>query len=237
MKSSRRGRFACPARRRLRKRTFLSWSSGKDSAWALHALRADPGVEVVGLVCSVTEAFNRVAMHGVRCSLVEAQARAAGLPLRVVSLPYPCPNERYEAAMLDFAAEATAGGASHLAFGDLFLEDVRRYREALFRRTGLELLFPLWGCDTRALAAEMTAAGLRARITCVDPARVPREWAGALFDAAFASAMPPGIDPCAENGEFHTFAFDGPMFSGPIRVRTGEVVERDGFVYADLLPE
>jgi uncharacterized protein (TIGR00290 family) len=220
----------------VRKRTFLSWSSGKDSAWALHVLRADAEVEVAGLVCTVTEAFDRVAMHGVRRSLLEAQARAAGLPLRIVPLPYPCPNERYEAAMRAFAAEAAREGATHLAFGDLFLEDVRSYREALFRDTSLALLFPLWGRDTRALAAEMTAAGLRARIVCVDPSRAPREWAGALFDADFVQAIPSGIDACAENGEFHTFAFDGPMFSAPVRASTGEIVERDGFVFADLLP-
>jgi uncharacterized protein (TIGR00290 family) len=220
----------------LRKRAFLSWSSGKDSAWALHALRADADVEVAGLVCTVNEAFGRVAMHGVRRSLVEAQARAAALPLRIVPLPHPCPNERYEAAMREFAAEALRQGVSHLAFGDLFLEDVRRYRERLFRDTGIGLLFPLWGCDTRGLAADMTAAGLRARITCVDPSRAPREWAGALFDADFARAIPSGIDPCAENGEFHTFAFAGPMFAEAIGIRVGEVVERDGFVFADLLP-
>ena len=222
---------------RLRKRVFLSWSSGKDSAWALHVLRADPDVEVAGLVCTLTEAFDRVAMHGVRRTLVEAQARAAGLQLHLVRLPYPCPNERYEAAMRLFAAEALRAGASHLAFGDLFLEDVRRYRENLFRDSGVRLLFPLWGRDTRDLAAEMTAAGLRARITCVDPAQAPREWAGALFDAEFARAIPQGIDPCAENGEFHTFACEGPMFSQPIRICSGEIVERDGFVFADLLPQ
>jgi uncharacterized protein (TIGR00290 family) len=219
-----------------RKRTFLSWSSGKDSAWALHVLRAAADVEVVGLVCTVTEAFERVAMHGVRRSLLESQARAAGLPLRVVPLPYPCPNARYEEAMRAFAAQALGEGATHLAFGDLFLQDVRRYREALFHDTGLGLLFPLWGRDTHALAAEMTAAGLRAWIVCVDPRQAPRQWAGALFDSAFARTIPPPIDPCAENGEFHTFACEGPMFSQPIHATPGEVVERDGFVFADLLP-
>jgi len=220
----------------MAKRVYLSWSSGKDSAWALHALRAAADVEIVGLVCTVTQAFDRVAIHGVRRPLVEAQAQAAGLPLRVVPLPYPCPNALYEEAMRGFAAQALNEGATHLAFGDLFLEDVRRHREALFRGTGLELLFPLWGRETRALAANMAAAGLRAWVVCVDPKQAPREWAGALFDSAFAQAIPPHIDPCAENGEFHTFAFDGPMFSRPIRARPGEVVERDGFVFADLLP-
>jgi uncharacterized protein (TIGR00290 family) len=220
----------------MHKRAFLSWSSGKDSAWALHVLRATADVEVVGLVSTVTEAFDRVAIHGVRRSLLEAQARAAGLPLRVVPLPYPCSNARYEEAMRAFAAQALHEGATHLAFGDLFLEDVRRYRETLFDDTGLELLFPLWGRNTRSLARDMVAAGLRARVVSVDPKQAPREWAGALFDAAFVQAIPPHVDPCAENGEFHTFAFDGPMFSRPVRMAPGEVVERDGFVFADLLP-
>jgi uncharacterized protein (TIGR00290 family) len=220
----------------MRKRVYFSWSSGKDSAWALHVLRAAAEVEIIGLVSTVTEAFDRVAIHGVRRALLEAQAQSAGLPLRVVPLPYPCSNDIYEEAMRAFAAQAVSEGATHLAFGDLFLEDVRRYREALFRNTGLELLFPLWGRDTRALAMDMASAGLRAWVVCVDPKQAPREWAGALFDAAFAQAIPPHVDPCAENGEFHTFAFDGPMFSRPIRVRRGEVVERDGFVFADLLP-
>jgi uncharacterized protein (TIGR00290 family) len=218
------------------KRVYLSWSSGKDSAWALHVLRATAGVEILGLVSTVNEAFDRVAMHGVRRSLLESQARASGLPLHVVPLPHPCSNALYEKAMLAFAAQARNEGATHLAFGDLFLEDVRRYREALFRNTGLELLFPLWGRGTRALAMDMVAAGVRARVVCVDPKQAPREWAGALFDSAFVQAIPPHVDPCAEKGEFHTFAFDGPMFSRAIRVKCGEVLEREGFVFADLLP-
>lgn len=219
----------------MHKRVYLSWSSGKDSAWALEVLRADPGVELLGLVCTVTEAFDRVAMHGVRRALLEEQARAAGLPLRVLPLPYPCSNEHYEAAMRSFVAEVVREGATHLAFGDLFLEDVRRYREALLAGTGLDPLFPLWGRDTRALAADMTAAGLRAWIVCVDPRQAPREWAGRIYDPAFVAAVPPEVDPCGERGEFHTFAFAGPMFRAPIAARAGEVVERDGFVFADLL--
>ena len=218
------------------KRAFLSWSGGKDSSWALHVLRSTPDVEVAGLVCTVTETFDRVAIHGVRRALVEAQAASAGIPLRVVPLPYPCPNERYEAAMLQFAREARDEGATHLAFGDLFLEDVRRYREALFRDTGLGLLSPIWGRNTRSLADEMVAAGLRARLSCIDPKRVPRDWAGRRFDAALLEELPAGVDACAENGEFHTFAYAGPMFSQSISLRVGEIVERDGFVYADLLP-
>jgi uncharacterized protein (TIGR00290 family) len=219
----------------VHKRVYLSWSSGKDSAWALEVLRADPGVELLGLVCTVTEAFDRVAMHGVRRALLEEQARAAGLPLRVLPLSYPCSNEHYEAAMRSFVAEVAREGATHLAFGDLFLEDVRRYRESLLAGTGLDPLFPLWGRDTRALAAHMTAAGLRAWIVCVDPRQAPREWAGRVYDPAFVAAVPPEVDPCGERGEFHTFAFAGPMFRAPIAARAGEVVERDGFVFADLL--
>lgn len=218
------------------RRVVLSWSSGKDSGWALHVLRSIPDVEVAGLVCTITETFDRVAMHGVRRELVEAQAASAGVPLRIVPLPYPCPNERYEQAMLKFARDAKQEGFTHIAFGDLFLADVRRYREALFRDSGLELLFPLWGRDTRTLAAEMTAAGLRAWIVCVDPGQAPAQWAGALFDSAFVQAIPPHIDACAEHGEFHTFAFEGPMFSQPIHATLGEVVERDAFIFVDLVP-
>ncbi|MDW8468745.1 MAG: ATP-binding protein [Burkholderiales bacterium] len=219
----------------MAKRVILSWSSGKDSAWALHVLRADPNVQLLGLVCTLNEAFDRVAMHGVRRALVEAQARAAGLPLRVLPLPWPCPNETYEAAMRAFARAAAREGATHLAFGDLYLDDVRRYRERLLEGTGLRPLFPLWGRETRALAAEMTAAGLRARIVCVDPRQAPREWAGRLYDPAFVAALPPAVDACGERGEFHTFAFAGPMFSEPVAARAGDTIERDGFVWADLL--
>jgi uncharacterized protein (TIGR00290 family) len=219
----------------MRKRAFLSWSGGKDSAWALHVLRATADVEIVGLVCTVTEEFDRVAIHGVRRALVEAQAASAGIPLRIVPLPYPCPNERYEQAMLEFARDAREEGVTHLAFGDLFLEDVRRYREALFRDSGLGLLFPLWRRETQQLAAEMVAAGLRARLSCIDPKHVPRSWAGRIFDAALLEELPAGVDACAEYGEFHTFAYAGPMFASSISVRLGEIVERDGFVYADLL--
>lgn len=215
---------------------ILSWSSGKDSAWALHVLRANPAFEVVGLLTTITECFDRVAMHGVRRELLARQADAAGLPLRTVALPYPCPNERYEAAMRAAVAQLGTEGVTRLAFGDLFLEEVRRYRERLLAGSGVAPLFPLWGRDTRALAVQMTREGLRARIVCVDPARAPHAWAGAHFDEAFVRALPEGVDPCAENGEFHTFAFAGPMFARPIAVRTGEVVRRDGFVFADLLP-
>lgn len=220
----------------MTKRVMLSWSSGKDSAWALQRLRADPDVELAGLFTTVNREFDRVAMHGVRRSLLEAQAASIGLPLQTIPIPHPCPNEEYEAAMSAFVARAKAGGVTHFAFGDLFLEDIRRYREQKLAGTGIEPLFPLWGEATRALAQEMVAHGLRAAITCVDPKQAPREWAGRMFDGELLAAMPEGVDPCGERGEFHTFVCDGPMFREPVGVAVGEIVERDGFVFADLLP-
>ena len=218
-------------------KALLAWSSGKDSAWSLHVLRRQGDVEVVGLLTTVNEAFDRVAMHAVRRELLEAQARAAGVPLRAVPIPYPCPNEVYEAAMSSALAEARAAGIEAVAFGDLFLEDVRRYREERMAPTGLRPLFPLWGRPTRPLAEEMIDGGLRARLSCVDPRALDASFAGRSFDRELLSALPPEVDPCGERGEFHTFAFDGPMFSRPVPVTVGEVVTRDGFVFADLLPE
>jgi uncharacterized protein (TIGR00290 family) len=218
-------------------KALLAWSSGKDSAWSLHVLRQQGGVEVAGLLTTVNESFGRVAMHAVRCELLEAQARVAGVPLRVVPIPYPCPNDVYEAAMAGALAEARAAGIEAVAFGDLFLEDIRRYREERMAPTGLRPLFPLWGRPTRALAEEMIDGGLRARLTCVDPRALDASFAGRAFDHDLLAALPPEADPCGERGEFHTFAWDGPMFRSPIPVVAGEVVHRDGFVFADLLPE
>ena len=215
---------------------LLAWSSGKDSAWSLHVLRQRTDVEVTGLLTTLTEAHDRVAMHAVRRTLLEAQARAAGLPLTIVRIPSPCSNAEYEQAMAAAIEQARAAGVRGVAFGDLFLEDVRRYREAQMAGTGLELVFPLWQRPTGALAREMLAGGLRARLTCVDPRVLPASFAGRAFDAALLAELPPGVDPCGENGEFHTFAWDGPMFQHPVALRGGEVVERDGFVFADLLP-
>jgi len=219
----------------MKKRVMLSWSSGKDSAWALHRLRGDPEIELAGLFTTVNRDFDRVAMHAVRRTLLDTQAASIGLPLDAISIPYPCPNDVYEAAMAAFVEEAKRRGVTHFAFGDLFLEDVRRYREEKLAGTGIEPLFPLWRLPTRGLAREMVAAGLRAHITCVDPKRAPRGWAGLPFDDAFIDAVPDGIDPCGENGEFHTFVSDGPMFLHPVEVVPGEIVEHDGFVFADLL--
>jgi len=218
-----------------RRKTLLSWSSGKDSAWALHALRQDPAVELVGLLTTLNESFARVAMHAVRETLLERQVQVAGLPLWKIPLPYPCPNEAYERIMAGVIQRAQSEGVEAMAFGDLFLEDIRAYRERQLDGTGLEPLFPIWGIPTDELARTMVAAGLRAHITCVDPQQLDRSFAGRVFDADFLADLPAGVDPCGENGEFHSFATDGPMFSKRLEVQTGEVVERDGFVFADLL--
>jgi uncharacterized protein (TIGR00290 family) len=218
----------------LQPRLLLSWSSGKDSAWALYYLRQRAEYQVAGLLTTLNAAFDRVAMHSTRRALLEAQARAAGLPLFPVPLPWPCSNEHYETAMRGACDAAIAEGIEAVAFGDLFLEDVRRYREERLEGTGLAPVFPIWGLDTRRLAEEMIANGLRARIVCVDPKKLPAEFAGREFDAAFLRDLPAGVDPCGENGEFHTAVYAGPMFREPIPVEAGEVVERDGFVFADV---
>jgi uncharacterized protein (TIGR00290 family) len=218
--------------------TLLSWSSGKDSAWALHVLRQRPDVRLVGLVTTINEAFDRVAMHAVRRELVEAQADAAGLPLWVVGLPWPCANAVYEERMAGLIARARGAGVTHMAFGDLFLEDIRAYRVRMLAGMGIEPLFPIWTAltETRELAAAMLAAGLRATLTCVDPRRLDPSFAGREFDESLLTDLPTGVDPCGENGEFHTFCHAGPMFARAIAVRGGECVERDGFWFADLLP-
>jgi len=213
------------------KRVLLSWSSGKDSAWSLHVLRHDPDVELVGLLTTFNETVDRVAMHAVRREIVDAQARAAGLPLWPVQIPSPCPNEIYEARMRVAMDDARAKGVTHVAFGDLFLEDVRRYREERLAPTGITPLFPLWGRPTRELAREMIDGGLRATITCVDPKQLDRSFAGKRFEDC---RFPETVDPCGERGEFHSCVTAGPMFSGPIATNTGEVLERDGFVFCDV---
>jgi uncharacterized protein (TIGR00290 family) len=215
-------------------KTILSWSSGKDSAWSLHVLRQTPGIEVAGFLTTVNETLDRVAMHGVRRTLLDAQAEAAGVPLHVIPLPSPCPNDIYEARMAMFVREAQADGVEAIAFGDLHLEDIRAYRETRLSGTGLKPLFPLWQLDTHDLARRMITSGLRAKITCLDPSKLPRTLAGREFDMEFLRDLPDGIDPCGELGEFHTFAYAGPMFARPIAISTGESVDRDGFVFADL---
>lgn len=218
-------------------RTALSWSSGKDSAWALHCLRQDASVELVELVTTVNQVHHRVAMHAVREELVRLQAQAAGLDLIELPLPDRCTNEAYDAIMRNYVKDAKARGIEAIAFGDLFLTDVRIYRENRLAGTGLTPLFPLWQIPTEKIAQEMIEAGLQAIVTCVDPRTLPPEFVGRRFDTAFLADLPEGVDPCGENGEFHTFVTHCPAFASPIHVRTGEVVERDGFFFADLLAE
>jgi uncharacterized protein (TIGR00290 family) len=220
----------------IRPKALVAWSSGKDSAWALHEVRQAGVVDVVGLLTTITSEFGRVSMHAVRERLLDGQAEALGLPCRKVRIPWPCSNEVYEREMADALSEARREGVSHVVFGDLFLQDVRAYREARMTTTGLTPLFPLWGRDTTRLASDMLAGGLRATLTCVDPRRLDRGFAGRPFDGALLAALPSGVDPCGENGEFHTFVSAGPMFSSSIDVSLGEVVDREGFVFADLVP-
>jgi len=213
---------------------LLSWSSGKDSAWALHVLnRQFPGA-VAALLTTVNEAVDRVAMHAVRRDVLAAQAHMAGLPLRIVAIPHPCSNEDYEARMATAVASALADGFTHVAFGDLFLEDVRRYREERLAGTGLEPLFPVWGVPTAHLAEEMIAHGLQARLSCVDTRVLDSRFAGRVFDRSLLNELPPGVDPCGENGEFHTCVTAGPMFTGALDLQPGEIVTREPFVWADL---
>lgn len=216
-------------------RVLLSWSTGKDSAWALHTLRRDPGIRVEALLTTFNEPADRVAMHAVRRSLARRQADAAGLPLWEVPLPSPCTNADYEARMRAVMDRARGERLTHIAFGDLFLEDVRRYREERLAGTGLDPLFPIWGIPTDRLATEMMAAGVSATLTCVDPNQLDGAFVGRAWDAALLAELPPGVDPCGERGEFHTFCHAGPMFSAPISVTPGERVVRDGFHFADLL--
>jgi uncharacterized protein (TIGR00290 family) len=220
----------------MKPRALLSWSSGKDSAWALHVLRQEDAFEIVGLMTTVNAVHDRVAMHAVRSELLRKQADAAGLALWTIPIPSPCSNSEYEAAMATTMQRAVAEGVTHVAFGDLYLEDVRKYREDKLRGTGITPVFPLWGIPTRDLASQMVASGLRARLTCVDPRKLPKEFAGRDFDQALLTELPEGVDPCGENGEFHSFTYSGPMFGAPIPIVSGEVVERDGFVFADVLP-
>ena len=218
------------------KQTLLSWSSGKDSAWALHLLRRRADLEVVGLITTVNQTHQRVAIHAVRIALLQRQAAAAGLALHVIDLPSPCSNDEYEQAMAAFVEESKQRGIQCMAFGDLFLADIREYREAKLSGTGITPLFPLWQMPTDELAREMVRSGLRAIVTCVDPKQLPLSFAGREFNEQFLADLPAHVDPCGERGEFHTFAFDGPMFATALNVEVGEVLERDGFGYADVLP-
>jgi uncharacterized protein (TIGR00290 family) len=217
-----------------RTRVLVAWSSGKDAAWALHALRGREDVEVAGLLTTVNTRHDRVSMHGVRRRLLQEQAEAVGLPLDVVPLPDPCPNATYESAMIEALARAREKEITAVAFGDLHLEDVRRYREKQMRDTGLEPLFPLWGRETSALAREMLDGGLSAVLTCVDSRQLDPSFSGRRWDERLLAELPEGVDPCGEKGEFHTFVSAGPMLRRPLQVSIGETVEREGFVYTDF---
>jgi uncharacterized protein (TIGR00290 family) len=217
-------------------KAFVSWSSGKDSAFAVCEARRLGLAEIVGVVTTVNERFDRVAMHGVRSALLDRQIAALNLPAIKVLIPSPCPNEVYEARMADACAAIKAAGVHHLVFGDLFLEDIRAYRERTLAPLGITPIFPLWGRNTRQLAAEMIGCGLLAHVVCLDPKQIPASFAGRRFDATLLREIPPHIDPCGENGEFHTVVTQGPMFSAPISVSIGETVERDGFVFTDVIP-
>jgi len=219
-----------------RPKAWLAWSSGKDSAWALHKIRESGQLEVVALLTTVNSVYGRVAMHAVREELLEMQAEAASLPLVKVPIPSPCSNEIYEQAMSEAMARARAEGVRHVIFGDLFLEDIRAYREKNLAACGMTPVFPLWGRDTARLAEEMLAGGLSAFLTCVDPRKLDAKFAGRRFDADLLRELPKTVDPCGENGEFHSLANAGPMFAREIPVRRGEIVERDGFIFADILP-
>jgi uncharacterized protein (TIGR00290 family) len=221
---------------RFRKKAIASWSSGKDSAFALHQAQLSGEFEVVGILTTVTSAYERVAMHGVRNVLLDRQAEALRLPSIKVPIPSPCPNEVYEREMSQVMQRLRTEGVTAMIFGDLFLEDIRAYREARLKEVGIEGVFPLWKRDTRVLAREMVACGVRARLTCVDPRKLDAAFAGRSFDQSLLEALPPEVDPCGENGEFHTMVTAGPMFHESIEVAVGEVVVRDGFVFADLLP-
>ena len=214
---------------------LLSWSSGKDSAWTLYVLRQQPDIEIVGLLTTLNSEFDRVAMHGTRRSVLEAQAQAAQLPLWIVPLPWPCSNEMYEQRMSEACNRAPAERVDAIAFGDLFLQDIRAYREKQLTSTGLKPIFPLWDLPTATLARDMITAGLRARLTCVDTKHLSADFAGREFDEALLRDLPAAVDPCGERGEFHTCVYAGPMFTETIPLTAGEIVHRDGFAYADFL--
>ena len=217
-------------------KALIAWSSGKDSAWALHEARRSGEYEIVGALTTVTETFGRVSMHGVREELLRAQLEAIGIPPNIVPIPFPCPNEVYEARMGAALSQAKAEGVSHVIFGDLFLEDVRAYREAKMAGTGVAPVFPLWGRPTKALAHAMIEGGLKTHLVTVDLKAMPKPFAGRKFDESLLDSLPADVDPCGERGEFHTCVLDGPMFSRAIAASVGEVVEREGFAFADLVP-
>ena len=221
----------------MKRKTLMSWSSGKDSAWALHKLQQNREIDLAGLFCTVNKQFNRVAMHGVRVELLQKQAKSIGLPLEIIEIPYPCSNAEYEKIMGQFVERAKSDNIEYFAFGDLFLEDVRNYREEKLEGSGIKPIFPIWGMPTDKLSREMISSGLRAVITCIDPKQTPKEFVGREFNESFLDSLPKTIDPCGENGEFHSFVFDGPMFKEQIEILVGDIVHRDDFLFADVLPK
>jgi uncharacterized protein (TIGR00290 family) len=216
-------------------KALIAWSSGKDCAWALHEARRSGDYDIVGALTTVTDSFQRVSMHGVREELLAAQLAAAGLPSMTVRIPYPCPNEIYERAMAEALARAKADGVTHVIFGDLFLADLRAYREEKMKSVGMTCVFPLWQRPTAALARDMIAGGVEAYLAVVDLAKLDASFAGRCFDEALLADLPEGVDPCGENGEFHSFVAAGPMFKRRVAVTKGDVVQRDGFAFADLV--
>jgi uncharacterized protein (TIGR00290 family) len=219
-----------------RPRAWIAWSSGKDSAWALHEVRRSGAYEIVCALTTVADTLDRVSVHGVREGLLRAQVESAGLRSHIVRIPFPCPNEMYEAKMAAAMQHAKAEGVTHVIFGDLFLADIRAYREAQLAKAGMQAVFPLWGRPTAALAREMIAAGIEAHLVCVDLGKIPASNAGRRFTADLLEELPVAIDRCGENGEFHTFVSAGPMLSRNIAVAVGETARHDGFAYADLVP-
>ena len=220
----------------MKKKTLMSWSSGKDSAWALHLLQQDPQIEILGLFTVMNEKYNRVSMHATRLEMLQLQTNAVGLPFQTINLPDPCTNEQYDAVMRKFVMESAAMGVECMAFGDLFLEDVRNYRESQLKGTGIEPIFPLWAAPTKELAEQMLSEGLDAYVSSVDLKKLPSRFAGRKWSSNLLKEFPDGIDPCGENGEIHTVVLGGPMFWKTIPVSVGEIVERDGFAYADIIP-
>lgn len=221
----------------MKRKTLVSWSSGKDSAWALHKLQQNPEIDLVGLFCTVNKAFDRVAMHGVRVELLRKQADSIGLPLEIIELPNPCSSEEYGKIMGRFVASVKRKAVDYFAFGDLFLEDVRNYREEKLAGTGIKAIFPLWGLATDKLLSEMIANGLRMVTTCINPKQIPEAFAGREINRSFLDALPESVDPCGENGEFHSFVFDGPMFRERIEITLSDTVQRDDCLYTDILPK
>jgi len=221
----------------MKNKVLLSWSSGKDSAWALHVLNQQEDIEIVGLFCTYNEKYKRGAMHAVRTELIVQQAERTGLPLHLIPIPDPCSDDEYKAIMGEFINEVKSQGIDCIAFGDLFLEDVRSYREDSLAGTGITPLFPLWGIPTDELSRKMVDSGLRAVITCIDPKQLSKKFSGHEYNGTFLEKIPDTVDPCGEKGEFHSFAYDGPMFNDKVNILKGETVIREGFVFTDVLPE